>query len=103
MLHLILQPPHGRWHSCCDQVHFSTGPHQVQRKRQTGNVTAKDRQKRDRDTDEHVPPAQDTVRRFAQLPNQVVPSDFDAPLPESEVAAWEGKAGGEDRGDPSDR
>ena len=82
---------------------FSIGPHHVQRKRQTGNVTGKDRQKRDRDTDEHVPPAQDTVRRFAQLPNQVVPSDFDLPLPESEIAAWEGKAGGEDRCDPSDR
>jgi hypothetical protein len=53
-------------------------PH-VQRKRQTGNVTGKDRQKRDRGIDVDVPPARGTVRRFAQVPNQVVPPDFDAP------------------------
>jgi hypothetical protein len=64
-------------------------PH-VRRKRQTGNVAGKDRQKRDRGIDVDVPPARDTVRRFAQVPNQVVPPDFDAPLPESEINAWEG-------------
>jgi prevent-host-death family protein len=29
-------------------------------------------------------------RRFGQLPNLVVPNDFDEPLPASELAAWEG-------------
>ena len=29
-------------------------------------------------------------RRFGQLPNLVVPDDFDEPLPEAELAAWEG-------------
>lgn len=28
-------------------------------------------------------------RRFGQLPGMVVPEDFDEPLPESELAAWE--------------
>ena len=28
-------------------------------------------------------------RRFGQLPNLVVPDDFDDALPESELAAWE--------------
>ena len=28
-------------------------------------------------------------RRFGQLPNLVVPADFDEALPESELAAWE--------------
>jgi hypothetical protein len=30
------------------------------------------------------------VRRFQQLPNLVVPQDFDAPLPDAEYAAWDG-------------
>lgn len=29
-------------------------------------------------------------RRFGQLPNLVVPSDFDDALPDDELAAWEG-------------
>ena len=29
-------------------------------------------------------------RRFGQLPNLSVPDDFDEPLPEAELAAWEG-------------
>lgn len=28
-------------------------------------------------------------RRFGQLPNLVVPSDFDDALPDDEIAAWE--------------
>ncbi|ART74169.1 prevent-host-death protein (plasmid) [Mycobacterium dioxanotrophicus] len=32
-----------------------------------------------------VPP-----RRFGQMPNLVVPSDFDEPLPAAELSAWEG-------------
>jgi prevent-host-death family protein len=28
-------------------------------------------------------------RRFGQLPNLTVPDDFDAPLPDSELAGWE--------------
>ena len=28
-------------------------------------------------------------RRFGQLPNIVVPDDFDEPLPAAELAAWE--------------
>jgi prevent-host-death family protein len=35
-------------------------------------------------------PVQPVPRKFGQLPNLVVPSDFDAPLPESEIARWEG-------------
>lgn len=34
-------------------------------------------------------PIAPTPRRFGQLPNLVVPADFDAALPESELAAWE--------------
>ena len=30
------------------------------------------------------------ARRFHQMPNLVVPQDFDAPLPDAEYAAWEG-------------
>jgi prevent-host-death family protein len=29
-------------------------------------------------------------RKFGQLPKLLVPSDFDEPLPESELARWEG-------------
>jgi prevent-host-death family protein len=35
-------------------------------------------------------PVKPVPRTFGQLPNLVVPNDFDAPLPESELAAWEG-------------
>jgi prevent-host-death family protein len=35
-------------------------------------------------------PIQATPRRFGQLPTLTVPEDFDDPLPESELAAWEG-------------
>jgi prevent-host-death family protein len=35
-------------------------------------------------------PVQPVARRFGQLPNLVVPTDFDEPLPESELARWEG-------------
>ncbi|WP_162563638.1 hypothetical protein [Mycolicibacterium mucogenicum] len=35
------------------------------------------------------------LREFHQLPNLVVPQDFDAPLPEDEYAAWEDRGEGE--------
>jgi prevent-host-death family protein len=35
-------------------------------------------------------PVQPVPRQFGQLPNLVVPNDFDEPLPESELARWEG-------------
>ena len=31
----------------------------------------------------------DAPRRFGQLPTLIVPDDFDLPLPDSELAAWE--------------
>lgn len=34
-------------------------------------------------------PIHEKPRRFGQLPNLDVPEDFDEPLPESELAAWE--------------
>lgn len=34
-------------------------------------------------------PVQPVPRKFGQLPKLVVPTDFDAPLPESELARWE--------------
>lgn len=34
-------------------------------------------------------PVRPVPRSFGQLPNLVVPEDFDAPLPDSEIAAWE--------------
>lgn len=34
-------------------------------------------------------PFVDTPRRFGQLPTLTVPHDFDTPLPDSELAAWE--------------
>ena len=37
-------------------------------------------------------PIQPVPRRFGQLPNLVVPDNFDDPLPDSELAAWEGDA-----------
>jgi prevent-host-death family protein len=35
-------------------------------------------------------PVQPLPRKLGQLPNLVVPKDFDEPLPESELEAWEG-------------
>lgn len=37
----------------------------------------------------------DRQRKFRQMPNLVVPQDFDAPLPEDEYAPWEDGADGE--------
>jgi antitoxin (DNA-binding transcriptional repressor) of toxin-antitoxin stability system len=37
-------------------------------------------------------PAQETPRRFGQLPNLPIPDGFDDPLPDSEIAAWEGNS-----------
>ena len=34
-------------------------------------------------------PVQQTPRRFGQLPNLIVPDNFDEPLPETELVAWE--------------
>jgi prevent-host-death family protein len=34
-------------------------------------------------------PVRPVPRRFGQLPSLVVPDDFDAPLPEAEIATWE--------------
>jgi prevent-host-death family protein len=34
-------------------------------------------------------PVQPVPLTFGQLPNLVVPNDFDEPLPESELATWE--------------
>lgn len=39
-------------------------------------------------------PVQPRPRTFGQLPNMVIGADFDEPLPVSELAAWEGAAGG---------
>lgn len=35
-------------------------------------------------------PANPPPRKFGQLPFIAVPENFDEPLPESEIAAWEG-------------
>lgn len=37
-------------------------------------------------------PVQKHPRRFGQLPALVVPDGFDDPLPETEIAAWEGNS-----------
>ena len=34
-------------------------------------------------------PVSPVPRRFGQLPNLLVPNDFDSPLPDSELATWE--------------
>lgn len=34
-------------------------------------------------------PVEPVQRRFGQLPNLLVPKDFDEPLPDSELARWE--------------
>jgi hypothetical protein len=35
-------------------------------------------------------PMRPVPRRFGQLPNLLVPANFDDPLPESELAQWDG-------------
>ena len=37
-------------------------------------------------------PAEPRPRRFGQLPALTVPDDFDEPLPDAELAAWEGNS-----------
>ena len=37
-------------------------------------------------------PAHERPRRFGQLPTLVVPAGFDDPLPDAEIAAWEGNS-----------
>jgi prevent-host-death family protein len=37
-------------------------------------------------------PAQQRLRRFGQLPALTVPDNFDDPLPDAEIAAWEGNS-----------
>lgn len=39
----------------------------------------------------HLVPAHPTPRRFGQLPNLLIPNDFDEPLPDAELARWEGE------------
>lgn len=34
-------------------------------------------------------PVEPVPRKFGQLPNLLVPGDFDEPLPDSELARWE--------------
>jgi prevent-host-death family protein len=36
-------------------------------------------------------PANRAPRQFGQLPKLLVPNDFDQPLPDSELADWEGE------------
>lgn len=35
-------------------------------------------------------PVEPVPRRFGQLPNLVIAADFDDPLPDAEIAAWDG-------------
>ncbi len=37
-------------------------------------------------------PAHQRPRRFGQLPALTVPDNFDDPLPDAEIAAWEGNS-----------
>lgn len=37
-----------------------------------------------------IVPVTAVPRRFGQIPNLVIPNDFDDPLPASELATWEG-------------
>jgi prevent-host-death family protein len=39
-------------------------------------------------------PALQRPRRFGQLPTLTVPDNFDEPLPDVEIEAWEGNSGG---------
>jgi hypothetical protein len=50
-----------------------------------GNITADEYQAR------VVASAATRGRQFGQLPNISVPDDFDDPLPDAEIVAWEGK------------
>jgi prevent-host-death family protein len=43
-------------------------------------------------------PVESRPRVFGQLPFLVIGADFDDPLPESELAAWEGNMGAESAG-----
>ena len=36
-----------------------------------------------------ISPATPRTRRFGQFPGLVIPDDFDAPLPDEELAAWD--------------
>jgi prevent-host-death family protein len=38
----------------------------------------------------HLVPANPTPRQFGQMPHLTIPSDFDEPLPDTELARWEG-------------
>ena len=38
-------------------------------------------------------PVRPVPRRFGQLPNLRVPDDFNEPLPDAEMAEWEGNSG----------
>jgi len=38
-------------------------------------------------------PVESRPRSFGQLPTMLVGADFDAPLPVSDIAAWEGASG----------
>ena len=38
----------------------------------------------------HLVPVRPTPRQFGRLPKLTVPRDFDRPLPDSELAQWEG-------------
>lgn len=40
-----------------------------------------------------IVPVRAVHRRFGQLPNMVVPKDFDEPLPAAELDTWEGADG----------
>lgn len=40
-----------------------------------------------------IVPVRPQPRTFGHLPHLVVPEDFDDPLPESELGAWEGSGG----------
>ncbi|MGB3355544.1 MAG: hypothetical protein WBB00_22645 [Mycobacterium sp.] len=47
------------------------------------------------DTGSELPMSPAPPRRFGQLPDLAVPDDFDDPLPETELATWEGRASDE--------
>lgn len=40
-----------------------------------------------------IVPVQPRPRTFGQLPHLVIPENFDDPLPDAELDAWEGTAG----------
>lgn len=47
------------------------------------------------DTGSTLPPSPTPPRPFGQLPDLAVPDDFDDPLPETELATWEGRVSDE--------